>query len=83
MNQDKDVPQTWKKLFRDAVLDVNSAEFLQKVTIVKKAIDARFRELGDGGDADRTELLELSDAWGTIEFLRAQLEDLQHCQHGA
>jgi hypothetical protein len=56
MNHDKDVAQTWKKLFRDAVLEVNSAEFLQKVTIAKEAIDARFRALGDGGDAYGTEL---------------------------
>jgi hypothetical protein len=80
MNQDKDVPQTWKKLFRDAVLELNSAEFLQKLTIVKEAIDARFRELGDGGDTHRTELMELGDASRTIEYFRTQHEDLHHWQ---
>jgi hypothetical protein len=78
MNHDEGVPQTWKKLFRDAVLEVNSAEFLQKLAMVEQAIDARFRELEYGGDAHRTELMELGDASRTIELFRTQHEDLQH-----
>lgn len=77
MSRNEDDRQIWKKLFRDAILEVNSAEFLQKLAIVEQAIDARFGELVEGGDAQRTELMELGDASRTIEFLRTQHEDLQ------
>jgi len=68
----------WKRLYEDAVLELQPTLFGEKAKAAEKAILDRLQQVDSGNDSNRRELMELSDAYRTITLLqREELKDAE------
>jgi Fe-S cluster assembly ATPase SufC len=67
----------WKRVYQDALFELDPNDLLAKLKVAERAIDERLDEVLSGGATDRRELTELQEAKRTIVFLRRQEQQIQ------
>ena len=60
----------WKQVYQDALFELDPRLLQPKLQAAQRAVEDRLLELRSGGDSDRREGLELTDAQHTLLYLQ-------------